>query len=183
MCGNWFTSGPDSVTRTSRGAGSRPGTSVRSIPPGTTRGSSGAGKPVSTCVSSPGHQSSDTGWWRAGHPWMTPTSPPTGPEGVAGTVHHGGVTGLLLRAQHGRCPIYRGLLLDSDHEPQSPQEWEQWLKATRLATRKRAPVAWGAGTPDERATTRLIHTQCHRRTLDGGAGTSLQPTRTPTGLA
>jgi RNA-directed DNA polymerase len=94
-----------------------------------------------------------------------------------------GVTGLLLRAQHGRCPLCRGLLLDAEHEPQSPQEWEQWLRATRFATRKRALVAWGAGTPDERVVTRLIHTHCHRRLLDGGTGTSLQPTRTPQGLA
>jgi RNA-directed DNA polymerase len=94
-----------------------------------------------------------------------------------------GVTGLLLRTQRGRCPLCRGLLLDADHEPQSPQEWEQWLKATRLATRKRALVAWGAGTPDERLATRLIHTHCHRRIRDGGHGTSLQPTRTPQGLA
>jgi RNA-directed DNA polymerase len=94
-----------------------------------------------------------------------------------------GVTGPLLRAQHGRCPICRGLLLDADHDPQSPQEWEQWLRATRLATRKRALVAWGAGTPDERVATRLIHTHCQRRILDGGSRTRLQPTRTPQGLA
>ena len=94
-----------------------------------------------------------------------------------------GVTGLLLRAQHGRCPICRGLLLDAEHEPQSPHDWEQWLRATRLATRKRALVAWGAGTPDERVVTRLIHAHCHRRLLNGDAGTSLQPTRTLSGLA
>jgi len=94
-----------------------------------------------------------------------------------------GVTTLLLQVQHGRCPICGGLLLHADREPQSPQEWEQWLAATRKATRKRALIAWGAGTPDERTATRLIHTHCHRRTLDGGTGTALLPTRTPPGLA
>ena len=94
-----------------------------------------------------------------------------------------GVTALLLQVQHGRCPICGGLLLHADREPQSPHEWEQWLTATRKATRKRALIAWGAGTPDERIATRLIHTHCHRRTLDGGSGTALLPTRTPPGLA
>jgi len=94
-----------------------------------------------------------------------------------------GVTGLLLRAQHGRCPLCRGLLLDADHEPQSPQEWEQWLKVTRMATRKRALIAWGSGTPDERRATRLIHTYCQRRIPDADSRASLQPTRTPSGLA
>jgi RNA-directed DNA polymerase len=43
-------------------------------------------------------------------------------------------TGLrLLQVQHGRCPLCRGLLLHADHEPQSPREWEQWLKVTRKA--------------------------------------------------
>ncbi len=93
------------------------------------------------------------------------------------------MTALLLRAQHGRCPICRGLLLHADREPQSPQEWEQWLAATRTATRKRALIAWGAGTPDERVATRLIHTHCHRRTLDDGIRAALLPTRKPTGLA
>ncbi|HZI76326.1 MAG TPA: group II intron reverse transcriptase/maturase [Gemmatimonadales bacterium] len=31
----------------------------------------------------------------------------------------------LMRAQDGRCPVCRGLLLHADREPQSPQEWEQ----------------------------------------------------------
>jgi RNA-directed DNA polymerase len=95
-----------------------------------------------------------------------------------------GVTMLrLLRAQHGRCPICRGLLLHADHEPQTPREWEQWLTATRKAIRKRAVTAWGADTPDERAATRLIHAHCQRRSTSGGHGTALLSTREPTGLA
>ena len=50
----------------------------------------------------------------------------------------------LLRVQHGRCPLCRGLLLHADREPQSPREWEQWLTATRKAIRKHAITAWGA---------------------------------------
>jgi len=95
----------------------------------------------------------------------------------------GATTLLLLRAQHGRCPVCGGLLLHADHEPQSPREWEQWLKATRTAIRKHAVTAWAAGTPDERTATRLIHHHCHRSTTNGGDQPALQPTRKPPGLA
>ncbi len=88
----------------------------------------------------------------------------------------------LLRAQHGRCLICRGLLLHADHEPQSPHEWEQWLTATRKAVRRHAVIVWGAGTPDERVATRLIHTHCHRLT-GNGSNPALPPTREPSGLA
>ena len=88
----------------------------------------------------------------------------------------------LLRAQHGRCPLCRGLLLHADHEPQSPREWEQWLKATRKAIRAHAVAVWAAGTPDERVAHRLVHTHCQRRTLSAGSP-ALLPARTPQGLA
>jgi len=90
----------------------------------------------------------------------------------------------LLRVQHGRCPLCQGLLLHADREPQSPREWEQWLTATRKAIRKHAVTVWGAGTPDERAATRLIHTHCRRRTTRGDKGTApLHTAREPSGLA
>ena len=90
----------------------------------------------------------------------------------------------LLRAQHGRCPLCRGLLLHADREPQSPREWEQWLTATRKAIRKHAVTVWGAGTPDERAAHRLIHAHCRRRTTGGGGGPSTTAAaREPSGLA
>jgi RNA-directed DNA polymerase len=89
----------------------------------------------------------------------------------------------LLRAQHGRCPLCRELLLHAEREPQSPQEWEQWLTATRKATRKHAVIAWGAGTLDERTATRLIHSHCHRQIINGGSKTALLPANTPPGLA
>ena len=44
----------------------------------------------------------------------------------------------LIQAQRGRCPLCRGLLLHADHEPQTPSEWEQWVKVTRTAIRRQA---------------------------------------------
>ncbi len=70
----------------------------------------------------------------------------------------------MLHAQAGRCPYCRGLLLLDQAEPQTPHQWEQWIKATRLAIRKHAitPTA-GAGTSDEPVALQLIHTHCQRR--------------------
>jgi RNA-directed DNA polymerase len=76
----------------------------------------------------------------------------------------------LLQAQHGRCPLCRGLLLHADHEPQTPQEWEQWVKATRKAIRKQAVIAdAGRGTSREPVALRLIHALCARRQHAGAA--------------
>ena len=47
----------------------------------------------------------------------------------------------LLQKQGGRCPLCGGLLLHADHEPQTPDQWEQWLKVTRVAIRKHAITA------------------------------------------
>jgi RNA-directed DNA polymerase len=89
----------------------------------------------------------------------------------------------LLQAQHGRCPLCRGLLLHADHQPQTPREWETWLAATRKAVRKHAITAAPAlGTSDDHAALRLIHAHCHRRT-NSGSGTAPQPARQPQGLA
>ncbi|HET9654586.1 MAG TPA: group II intron reverse transcriptase/maturase [Kineosporiaceae bacterium] len=70
----------------------------------------------------------------------------------------------LLRTQNGQCPICGGMLLDADREPQSPQEWEQWLAVIRTALRKQAVTAASEqGRPDEHAALRLVHTHCFRR--------------------
>lgn len=70
----------------------------------------------------------------------------------------------LLKAQHGRCPLCGALLLLADHEPRSPEEWEQWLMVTRKAVRKEAITAErGHGTPDGTVVTRLVHADCRRR--------------------
>src|SRR6266540_515026 len=79
----------------------------------------------------------------------------------------------LLQAQHGRCRLCRGLLLHADHEPQTPHEWEQWVKATRKAIRKQAVITKaGRGTPDEPVAPQLIHAHCARRHHIGGANGS-----------
>ena len=78
-----------------------------------------------------------------------------------------------LQTQHGRCPQCRGLLLHADHEPQTPHEWEQWVKATRKATRKQAVITQaGRGTSDEPVAPQLIHAHCARRHHIGGANGS-----------
>jgi RNA-directed DNA polymerase len=76
----------------------------------------------------------------------------------------------LIQAQHGRCPLCRGLLLHADREPQTPDEWEQWVKVTRTAIRRQAITAdAGHGTPNEAAALRLIHAHCARRLNSGHA--------------
>ncbi len=74
----------------------------------------------------------------------------------------------LLRAQDGRCPSCGDHLLHADHEPQTPQDWEQWFMATRRALRKQYIVRRRAG-HDERSEYRLLHARCHRHVRDGEA--------------
>jgi len=77
----------------------------------------------------------------------------------------------LLFIQHGRCPVCQGLLLHADRPPQNPQEWEQWLAATRKAVAKSYLTMRKDGTPDE-TKLRLIHAQCQRRHVGDGIGHS-----------
>ena len=74
----------------------------------------------------------------------------------------------LLQAQHGRCPLCGELLLHAEQEPQHPDEWEQWIKAVRKATRHQA-IALGTrpGTQGGPAVFSLIHSHCRRRLPDG----------------
>ena len=83
-----------------------------------------------------------------------------------------------LQAQHGRCSICRGLLLNADHQPQSPQQWPQWLTATRKAIRHTA-IAPTSGRTDNRAAAHLIHAHCRRLPA---AGTAPLPPCEPSGL-
>lgn len=71
----------------------------------------------------------------------------------------------LLKAQNGRCPVCEDLLLYADREPQSPDEWEQWLRTARQAIRRAALAVTDDGdTPDEKRTVpRLLHSHCLRR--------------------
>ena len=89
----------------------------------------------------------------------------------------------LLRQQHGRCPACGGLLLDADHPPQHPDQWEQWLKIVRKAIRRKAITAHDALTDD--TARQLIHTHCARRQA-ATTRAARQRNRTrkpPTGLA
>jgi RNA-directed DNA polymerase len=90
----------------------------------------------------------------------------------------------LLMAQRGRCPLCGNLLLHADHEPQTPHEWEQWIKVTRKAVRKQAITAdAGPGTPDAPVALRLTHASCRRRHTAAGKGPAALPAREPPGLA
>lgn len=71
---------------------------------------------------------------------------------------------IQLERQHGRCPVCGGLLLHADHEPQSPQEWEQWILVVRSAIRRQAITTdQRAATPNGPNASRLIHTHCARQ--------------------
>lgn len=90
-----------------------------------------------------------------------------------------------LTAQNGRCPLCGALLLHAEDEPQSPDQWQQWLTATRKAIRGNAVVTdTGSGPPDEHAAARLLHAHCVRRIAsEGHTGQALLPTGEPPGLA
>src|ERR671924_1335484 len=82
----------------------------------------------------------------------------------------------LLRRQHGRCPLCRGLLLYASHEPHDEREWEQWHAIIRKAIRKEAVSAvMDLGTPGEQAAYRLIHAHCRRRIGGTQPSTSASP--------
>ena len=85
----------------------------------------------------------------------------------------------LLRRQHGRCPLCRGLLLYASHEPHDEREWEQWHTIIRKAARKQAvATVMGLGTPDEQAAYHLIHAYCHRRIGSSKPSTPARPEAT-----
>lgn len=67
-----------------------------------------------------------------------------------------------LRRQQGRCPICAGLLLHAEDQPQSPQDWEQWLRTVRKAITKKAIVHTGHG-PSNEEEQHLLHTDCWER--------------------
>lgn len=69
-----------------------------------------------------------------------------------------------LQRQHGRCPLCGDYLLHADHEPASPQEWEQWLRAVRKAISKQALTTTPTAQPGPPNGNRLhlVHTHCRR---------------------
>ena len=66
----------------------------------------------------------------------------------------------LLRSQRGTCPACGELLLHADPPPQSPAEWEQWVRTTRKALAKRS-VFEERSRSGAHSTLRLVHTRCH----------------------
>lgn len=82
----------------------------------------------------------------------------------------------VLRAQGGLCPLCRDFLLYADHEPQSPREWEQWVKVVNRALRTK----WIVAESVQRRTgvtvvTRLVHGHCLRRVGNGTANLANEP--------
>jgi RNA-directed DNA polymerase len=89
----------------------------------------------------------------------------------------------LLKVQGGTCPVCGDLLLVADHPPQSPREWEQWVRVTGKALAKRHMTYQSGGSSDA-GTIRLIHTRCRPRTLsETTAGPALLPRPHALGLA
>ncbi len=68
----------------------------------------------------------------------------------------------LLQSQRGACPVCGELLLYADHPPQTPREWEQWVRTTGKALAKRHIAHQEHGTSGERTTLRLIHAHCRQ---------------------
>lgn len=66
----------------------------------------------------------------------------------------------LLKTQHGICPRCGQLLLYADHPPQSPQEWEQWVRTTGKALAKRQ-IAYQERGASGASTLCLVHARCH----------------------
>jgi len=92
-----------------------------------------------------------------------------------GTLH-------LLKVQHGRCPACGDLLLHAESPPQSPREWEQWVRTIRKAITRTQIVA-SRGTPND-LRPRLTHAHCQRRHHAHDARQpTLLPAREPAGLA
>jgi RNA-directed DNA polymerase len=92
----------------------------------------------------------------------------------------------LLKAQHGLCPACRDYLLHADQQPQSPHEWEQWLRATRKAiTKQWIGYTEQRGTPDSNGNwLHLVHAHCQRRSPPTAPPQHpTQNTRTPPRLA
>jgi RNA-directed DNA polymerase len=104
----------------------------------------------------------------------TKTSPPLDKRGLQ-----------LLQAQGGRCPTCGDFLLHADHEPQSPQEWEQWLTVTRKAINHQLLTQQTTGNDNGRIPHHhLLHTHCLARHRAQQAATQrLCTAREPTGLA
>ena len=68
----------------------------------------------------------------------------------------------MLRGQRGRCPLCGQLLLYAEQPPQTPEEWEQWVRATGKALAKRS-LYQERKESDGRSSVRLVHARCQPR--------------------
>jgi len=66
----------------------------------------------------------------------------------------------LLKTQAGRCPCCGDLLLHAEHPPQTPSEWEQWVRVTGKALRKQSLTYRRRDGSGETSSLRLIHARC-----------------------
>ena len=66
----------------------------------------------------------------------------------------------LLQAQQGTCPLCGELLLHADHPPQSPEEWEQWVRTIGKALSKSNIACRERGTSGTSSKLQLVHTRC-----------------------
>jgi RNA-directed DNA polymerase len=90
----------------------------------------------------------------------------------------------LLRKQNGRCPLCQGFLLHADHQPQTPDEWEQWVRTIRKAITKNYLMTHRVDGMSDDKRFRLTHTQCLRRLeLSRAQTTAFLPVRNSNGLA
>jgi RNA-directed DNA polymerase len=85
----------------------------------------------------------------------------------------------MIQRQRGRCALCGELLLHTDHEPAHPDEWEQWITATRKALSHHALTLDTAvlkpGQTDTITVFRLIHTHCQNRQPNGAGSTTSTP--------
>jgi RNA-directed DNA polymerase len=74
------------------------------------------------------------------------------------------------------------LLLNADHEPASPEQWEQWITVVRSAIRRQAITADQQPAPTNGPHgSRLVHTYCARKAARRNDHSA--PSRDPNGLA
>jgi RNA-directed DNA polymerase len=80
-----------------------------------------------------------------------------------------------LQRQHGCCPLCGDYLLHADHDPTSPQEWEQWLRAVHKAISKQAlkiTRTTRSGPPDTNRR-HLVHAHCRPPLRSDGTAPAL----------
>ena len=79
----------------------------------------------------------------------------------------------LLKTQTGRCHRCGQLLLHADRSPQSPREWEQWLRTTRKAIKTQHIAYQGTKTPGG-VQLRLTHASYRQRLCVDGQRKTLR---------